>query len=246
MAIKFNPLISIITPVYNAADTIEKCLLSVINQSYNNIEHILIDGASIDGTLDVIQKYRENLKYFTSEADCGIYHAINKGVECCRGNYYLVLGADDFLYKNAIKDVIESNQFNLNYDFIVAGLLCNEKERLTVHPALSFLGAGNMIPGHSVGLWINPKTHEELGFYSYSYPISADAYYIKKLFKYSDNWMHSTVIMGEFSHSGKSNVSGLHGICENFLIQLETESNKSLQILIFILRLFKNIYKIYR
>lgn len=88
--------ISIITVCYNAIEGIEKTILSVLGQSYSNIEYIVIDGGSTDGTIDVIQKYRGNIAYFVSEQDDGIYDAMNKGVRVATGEWINFLNAGDF------------------------------------------------------------------------------------------------------------------------------------------------------
>ena len=73
------PLISVITVVYNNASVIEMTIRSVINLSYPNVDYIIIDGGSADGTVDIIKKFKSNLKYWISEPDKGIYDAMNKG-----------------------------------------------------------------------------------------------------------------------------------------------------------------------
>ena len=95
-----SPKISIITIVYNNVRDIEHTILSVINQSYSNIEYIIIDGASTDGTLDIIQKYRGSIDILVSEKDSGIYDAMNKGLVKATGDYVLFLNSGDELYDN--------------------------------------------------------------------------------------------------------------------------------------------------
>jgi glycosyltransferase involved in cell wall biosynthesis len=87
--------ISIITVCYNAADTIERCIKSVISQCYNNIEYIIIDGASTDGTTSVINKYGSKIDVVVSEPDKGIYDAMNKGIALATGDVIGMLNADD-------------------------------------------------------------------------------------------------------------------------------------------------------
>ena len=100
-----NLKISIITVVKNNKDTIEKNILSLLNQNYKNYEHIIIDGGSEDGTIEIINKYKKNIKYFISEADNGIYDAMNKGIDIVEGDIIGILNADDYYFSNALEIV---------------------------------------------------------------------------------------------------------------------------------------------
>ncbi|MDH5645697.1 MAG: glycosyltransferase, partial [Candidatus Heimdallarchaeota archaeon] len=90
-----KPLVTIITAVLNGVDTLERTILSVISQSYTNIEYIIIDGGSTDGTIDIIRKYEHAIDCWVSESDTGIYDAWNKGVRLSNGEWIAFLGADD-------------------------------------------------------------------------------------------------------------------------------------------------------
>lgn len=106
-----STVITIITAVYNAAQLIEETILSVLKQSYNNVEYIIIDGGSTDGTLDILRKYEHAIDYWISEPDRGIYDAWNKGVCLARGEWIAFLGAGDLLMKEALQsytDLISS------------------------------------------------------------------------------------------------------------------------------------------
>lgn len=89
--------ISIITVCYNDIDTIEKTILSVINQKYKNIEYIIIDGGSNDGTVEIIKKYNNYISYWSSESDNGIYDAMNKGICRATGDYVIFINSEDLL-----------------------------------------------------------------------------------------------------------------------------------------------------
>ena len=103
-----HPKISVITVVYNDFIHIEQTILSVLNQTYDNIEYILIDGGSSDGTVDVIKKYADRLSYWISEPDKGIYDAMNKGIEQLHGIYVNFMNSGDSFYsENVIKEVVE-------------------------------------------------------------------------------------------------------------------------------------------
>lgn len=101
--------LSVITIVYNNVKDIERTMLSVLNQTYPNIEYIIIDGASNDGTKDVIYKYKDKLAQFISEKDKGIYDAMNKGLALATGDYVLFMNSGDEIYApETVKEVFET------------------------------------------------------------------------------------------------------------------------------------------
>jgi glycosyltransferase involved in cell wall biosynthesis len=93
-----QPKLSVITIVYNNVKDIERTMLSVLNQTYPNIEYIIIDGASTDGTKDIIYNYKSRLAQFISEPDKGIYDAMNKGLSLATGDYVLFMNSGDEIY----------------------------------------------------------------------------------------------------------------------------------------------------
>lgn len=101
------PKISIITPVYNQVQFIETALQSVLNQNYPNLEYIVVDGGSIDGTLDIIEKYRSSITTIISEPDNGIYDALNKGFKISTGEIMAWINADDRYHSRSLFTVAE-------------------------------------------------------------------------------------------------------------------------------------------
>ncbi len=100
--------VTIITAVLNGRDSIEDCILSILNQDYPDIEHIIIDGGSSDDTLDIIKKYEGRISSVISENDNGMYEALNKGITMATGDIVGILNSDDFYSTNTvISDVIE-------------------------------------------------------------------------------------------------------------------------------------------
>lgn len=89
------PLLTVVTVVYNSENTLEETVKSVIGQSYQNVEFIIIDGGSIDSTLDIIRRYNFAIDYWKSERDSGIYDAMNKALAAARGDWVIFMGADD-------------------------------------------------------------------------------------------------------------------------------------------------------
>lgn len=102
-----NPKISIITVCYNSEKHIEECIQSVVNQLYENKEYIIIDGGSTDGTLNIIEKYREKIDYFVSEPDHGISDAFNKGVKAATGELIEILNSDDYMMPGVLQKVAD-------------------------------------------------------------------------------------------------------------------------------------------
>lgn len=113
---KHRPLISVITVVWNGAEYIEDTILSVINQTYENLEYIIIDNLSDDGTLDIIKKYEHRISYWMSEKDHGIYDAMNKGIKLANGEWLNFMNCGDMFYD---QHVLSSIDFDVPFDLII-------------------------------------------------------------------------------------------------------------------------------
>lgn len=109
-----KPLITVVTVVFNGEEFLEETILSVINQTYDNVEYIIIDGGSTDGTLDIIKKYEHAIDYWVSEKDRGIYDAMNKGVELATGEWINFMNADDFFASKYIIQKVKDNLRNIS------------------------------------------------------------------------------------------------------------------------------------
>jgi glycosyltransferase involved in cell wall biosynthesis len=105
MTTMMYPRLTIITPTLNSAQTLERAILSVINQNYPNLEYIIVDGGSTDGTLDVIRKYQSHIAKWVSEKDEGSVYAVNKGIAMASGDIIGFLAADDFYLEGAFEKV---------------------------------------------------------------------------------------------------------------------------------------------
>lgn len=102
-----QPKISIVTPVFNQAPYLEQTIHSVLNQNYPNLEYIIIDGGSADGSVDIIKKYESRLSYWISEKDHGMYHALQKGFERSSGEIMAYINADDCYLSQAFSMVAD-------------------------------------------------------------------------------------------------------------------------------------------
>ena len=116
-----DTLISIVTVSYNAVLTIEQTILSVINQTYPNVEYIIIDGGSTDGTVDIIKKYADKIAYWVSEPDKGIYDAMNKGVVVATGEWINFMNAGDIFTDSDVIDKLFHQNIIINRVGIVFG-----------------------------------------------------------------------------------------------------------------------------
>lgn len=123
------PLISVITVVLNGEKHLEQTILSVLNQTYNNIEYIIIDGGSTDKTLDILKKYEDRIDYWVSEPDKGISDAFNKGLKLASGDIIAVLNSDDYYaHNNAIHHVVEIFVSKPDIKMIYGKVRCVEQE----------------------------------------------------------------------------------------------------------------------
>nr|MBC7614007.1 glycosyltransferase [Pseudopedobacter sp.] len=114
----FKPSLSVITVVYNNVKHIERTIKSVINQSYPNIEYVVIDGASTDGTFNILKKYHDKIDVLISEPDQGIYEAMNKGLDLAKGDYVLFMNSGDEVFAT---DTIEKVFNSMAYADIYYG-----------------------------------------------------------------------------------------------------------------------------
>ena len=123
------PLVSVITIVKNGSKHIRNAIESVLSQDYTQIEYIIIDGDSSDGTQLIIQEYKDRLSYFISEPDGGISDAWNKGIRACKGEYIAFLNADDYYHSGFIRRSIEASKRSNNEIIYGITLLKNELEQ---------------------------------------------------------------------------------------------------------------------
>ncbi len=114
------PVVTVVTAVYNGIEYIEETIISVLNQSYPNLEYIVVDGGSSDGTLEILRKYEDQIDYWISEKDKGISDAFNKGISFATGDFINFQGdGDGFLNPNSVVEVFK-NLDSKKYKFVSA------------------------------------------------------------------------------------------------------------------------------
>ena len=195
--------LSIITVVKNSESNIEKTIRSVIEQKYKNLEYIIIDGKSTDGTLELIKKYKDKVSLIISEKDEGIWDAMNKGIKLANGDIIGFLNSDDIYYPGALSTVNEYFESN-NIDFLF-GSVKKYKILHGFNPKLVKWSFG-FYTSHSVGFFIKTKKHKEVGFYNTSF-LSADLDFFYKMivkFRLKGISTKKNEVIGEFSKGGFS------------------------------------------
>lgn len=172
-----NIKITIVTVVLNAVKTIERSLISVASQTYSNIESVVIDGGSTDGTLEIINHHLKRISYFTSKQDCGLYHAMNKGIQAATGDYLYFLNSDDyFCDDNVVADVVEAIREDPSLDLVYGDVLIQAGEKLVRKPQVPVLNRETLCR-HGLchqALFARRQALERTGGFSTDYRIVAD------------------------------------------------------------------------
>ena len=167
------PKISIITPVMNGDKYLKRCLKSVSGQNYpqKKIEHIIIDGGSIDDSVSIIKKNKKNIRYWHTKKDKGLYDAMNIGLTKCSGDIIGILNSDDYYYKNVFN--IIAKYFNKSKIDFLFGSVVKQRIFHSFYPHKLWY-TFNIYPSHSVSFFIRRKTQKKLGKYNLKFKYSAD------------------------------------------------------------------------
>jgi glycosyltransferase involved in cell wall biosynthesis len=219
--------ISIITICKNSEKTISKCIESVIWQTYSNIEYIIIDGASTDNTLNIIDKYKNEVSKLISEPDQGIYDAMNKGIDVSMGEYIIFCNADDYLISDhSIDCVMQLINANANYDYDIfygnVFILNNEKCKGNIWKAANvskyslFRGS---IP-HPATIY-SRDAFKRCGLFDISYTIAGDYEWIVRAYLQNKlNFKSIDTIVTVFLKGGISTDLRFNKISKNEIIRI--------------------------
>lgn len=178
---QINPLISIITVVFHGKESLEPTIQSVINQSYENTEYIIIDGGSTDGTVEIIKQYEPYLKYWISESDRGIYDAMNKGIKLAQGKIIGILNSGDLYSQNALQEVAELYLLNQASEcLIITGAMI----RFDTKAKIEFIQKRNQtdlnrrinlgMPLNHPATFVTKSIYETIGYFDPKFKICGD------------------------------------------------------------------------
>lgn len=214
--------ISIITINFNHGEGLLKTITSVVNQTFKNIEYIIIDGASSDNSIDKIKEFEDRISYWISEKDNGIYHAMNKGIKQSTGDYLLFLNSGDYLAKfDVIQNIVDKfkkkeNSIEKNVIFY-GNIIVNEKTILAPDQITLDVLSSSSLPHPSS--FIAKEVFEKIGGYDEKYRIISDWIFFLDAYLKQVKFIYIEYPITVFE---------LNGLSSNF-IETENEKNKFLQ-----------------
>ena len=248
--------ITIITVTLNNHTTIEQTVKSVLDQNYLNLEYIVIDGGSTDGTLKILDKYKSKFKYFQSSPDKGVYDAMNKGIFKASGDLIGFVNGDDFLYENTLNKVNklfsekETKLFfsiaDIDYidenNNVIGSKICRSTEQILKRRFIE-------MPTNHLGMFVPLKAFKEKGYFDLSFKNRADYLFVLKLIEDGYKPLSLEEKIGGFRLGGMSGEYST--FLENYKIVKMVSGNFLLSIystLLGITKLFfqKNLPKIYK
>ena len=209
-----DPKISIITVAFNSSKTIKGTIESIISQDYNNIEYLIIDGGSTDGTMDIVKSYSEHVKYYVSEPDNGIYDAMNKGIKAATGDVIGILNSDDFYPNSFVLSNVAKLFQKYSCDAVYGDLVyvkANDINKIKRYwqageYSTSKIKNGWMLPHPT--FFVKKKIYTRYGLYDTDLKSAADYEMILKLlYKHNISVHYLPMILVNMRMGGESNKS---------------------------------------
>jgi glycosyltransferase involved in cell wall biosynthesis len=238
-------LFSIITVVLNNINYIEQTIKSVIKQNID-VQYILIDGGSTDGTLDIIKKYEDFIDLWISEKDFGIYDAMNKGIQYSSGEYIGIINSGDLYNDNALLTIesylTKSDEIDFVFGTVHKKILKSGFNKNKIYWSFDFY------PSHSTGFFISNKVQKKIGFYNTSFKLSADHDLFFRLIKnkFKGIATKKNELIGYFTKDGgsfSSTIDFFEQFNEEISIRLNNKQNIFSILFVILLNYFLKISK---
>jgi glycosyltransferase involved in cell wall biosynthesis len=197
------PRITVVTPSFNQARYLERTIKSVLDQGYPNLEYMIVDGGSTDGSVDIIRKYESQLSWWVSEKDRGQAHAINKGLQRATGEWLAWQNSDDIYYAQTFNHLVSIVKKNPQADLITADVnLINEfdvpfRELRYPKPSYSGLVAEGMVLTNQAAFW-RRDLQQKVGYINESYVCSFDYDWFLRLMQHSFQVCHVRKVWGGY------------------------------------------------
>lgn len=220
------PKITVVTPSFNQAEFLERTMRSVLDQGYPNLEYIVIDGGSTDGSVDIIRKYADRLAYWVSEPDRGQTEAINKGLQRATGEWVAWQNSDDVYYPGSFSNVAQAAAQHPEADLIIGNMMiidahdCNLRDVRYVKPCHGALLAEGMVMVNQAAFW-RRRVNSEIGWLDESFQFSFDYEWFLRLTE-KHQGVHVNRILGGFRLHGATKTS-------NWTRQFSEENARILQ-----------------
>jgi glycosyltransferase involved in cell wall biosynthesis len=236
--------ISVITVSYNRAATIEETIESVLSQNYYDLEYIIIDGGSSDGTVDIIKKYESKLTYWISEPDKGVCDAYNKGIRQATGELICIINSDDILLPNVLNIIAE--QIKTDTDIIYGNTSIYRKAQNTekVHYSKDNL---NFSKGNFYGLMhpailIKKCAYDNYGLYDISCKYVGDKEIMLRMYEQGAKFQRIDLTIARFSTGGATGVRNYYKVAyESMRVSIQYGSSS----FVAKYRMCRNITQIY-
>tara|TARA_B100000768_G_scaffold171496_1_gene178851 strand:+ start:856 stop:1707 length:852 start_codon:yes stop_codon:yes gene_type:complete len=244
---KPKPLITLITIVKNSEEHLQETFSSIFNQSNTNYEYIVIDGNSSDRSLDIIKQNEDNIDYWVSEKDNGIYDAFNKGLLLAKGDLIGFVNSDDILMPDALKILAKYYNNNPEKDFFFGAVKKHWAVLYGYRPWKIYWSWG-FYSSHSTGFYVKKEVAKINGFYNLKYKYSSDYDYFFRLIvknKFRGIGTKKNELFGVFRRGGfSSKIKFFDHFMEEIRIRLDNKQNRILVLIIFIYKYIKNFNKI--
>lgn len=207
-----EPKISIITVVYNGSTTVAQTMESVLQQDYPDLEYIVIDGNSTDGTQEIIRRYEDRLAYWVSEPDGGIYEAMNKGLSHATGELVGIINSDDWYEPDTVRKVADL------YRRTNGDVICGEIAYVSESGERIFCTENSLIPPHP-GMFVKRSVYERYGKFKTEYRIAADHEFKLRLLANDVSLVRCGDVLANFRAGGISNTRILECKRETYRIE---------------------------
>jgi glycosyltransferase involved in cell wall biosynthesis len=208
-------MISIITVVRNGVKTIEKTILSVLIQDFKEIQFIVVDGVSTDGTLEILEKYKDEIAITISEPDNGVYDAMNKGISVSKGDWLYFLGCDDVLFEKSTISNIFNRPDIINFNVIYGNVLFSPSN-IVFDGAFDYDKHALKSICHQ-SIFYRKSVFDKFGYFSTKYKTASDYVFNMQLFCYDiSKWLYIDTIIAIYNETGlsaSSNDSAYHNTC---------------------------------
>lgn len=214
------PRISVITVVYNNANGIENTIISILNQNYQNVEYIIIDGASTDGTVDIIKKYENHIHCWISEPDRGLYDAMNKGLKRATGEYIMFLNSGDLFYNSEVLANIFKNE--KNFDVFYGDTKMIDEKNIELGPRRLQAPKSLTWKSFRKGMLVSHQAliikRELISEYDLQYCFSSDFDWVIKILRKAKKICNTGLVITASREGGVTKQNLLRSLKERFLI----------------------------